>query len=508
MKDNRENNEKAPGLELQNRTRRKFLQSALGVAASANIFVSSLAHAEPDAPVSPAALRDLKAKVQGAVLVPGDSGYDAGRSGFDLAVEQRPSVVVMAESAQDMIAGVNFARQHNLGIGVQATGHGITRPANGGLLLNTSRMKGVEVFPTRSAARVQPGVKWKDVLPHIQPLGFVALSGSSTDIGVVGYTLGGGTGWFARRYGYAGNSVISAEVVTADGRQLHASEKENPDLFWGIRGGTGNFGIVSSLEFNIFPVKEFYGGSTYFPAENAREVIQAYSHWVNSLPDTMTSRVVIYNLPPIPEIPPPLRGRWVVAVQAVYLGSEADGSKLLSPIRQIAKPIVDTFAMMSYAQIDTIANDPQVPMASVLHSETVREITPQLIDKLLPALRVGERSFVVEVEMRHLGGALAAFPPSGSSVGCPQGKFWLNAIAAYRSPAESAPAAQDVAKIKEAVGPFCTGRVFLNGLGGPAGCLRVRSAYAPENYTRLVALKRKYDPGNLFRFNRNIDPKA
>ena len=496
------------GSKLESRQRRRFLQSALGLAATANIFASGLAVADSIAPVDSAAIDGLKAKVHGAVLVPSDPGYDAGRAAFELSVEQRPAVVVMVESAQDVMAAVNFAREHNLGIGVQATGHGLTRPANGGMLVNTSKMKGVEVFPARSAARVQPGCKWKDVLPHVQPLGLVPLSGSSTDIGVVGYTLGGGTGWFARRYGYAGNSVISADVVTASGRLVHASKSENPDLFWGIRGGTGNFGIVTSLEFKLYPVKEFYGGSIFFPGENAREVLQAYSGWVNTLPDTLTSRVAIYNLPPIPEIPEPLRGRWVVAVQGAFLGTEAEGANLLKPIRQIAKPVIDTFAMMPYTQIDTIANDPVQPMAVVLHSETVTDITPELIDKALPAIRVGERSFVVQVEMRHLGGALAAFPPGGSAIGCPHGKFWFNAIAAYRSPEEGALAGQDVARIKDAMGPFCTGRVFLNGLGGAAGGLRVRSAYSPENYSRLVALKRKYDPNNLFRFNRNIDPKA
>lgn len=302
--------------------------------------------------------------------------------------------------------------------------------------------------------------------------------------------------------------MISADLVTADGRLLHASEKENPDLFWGIRGGTGNFGIITSLEFKLYPVKEFYGGSVFFPAENAREVLQAYSSWVNKLPDTLTSRVAIFNLPPIPVVPDPLRGRWVIAVQGAFLGTETEGANLLRPIRQVAKPVVDTFAMMPYTQIDTIASDPQEPMAIILHTETIRDISPQLVDRLLQAVRVGERSFIVQVEMRHLGGALAAFSPSGSAVGCPLGKFWLNAIATFRIPEENTLAGQDVARIKEAVEPFSTGRVFLNGLGGSGGSTRVRSAYSPESWERLVALKRQYDPNNLFRFNCNIDPGA
>jgi hypothetical protein len=508
MNETTENNEKVQGPEVESRQRRTFLKSALVVTASMSRIGRGLAAWSVAGPVDAAGIRDLKTKVRGEVLVPGDAGYDAGRAGFELSADQRPAVVVMVESAQDVISAVNFARERRLGIGVQGTGHGITRPANGGLLVNTSKMKTVEVFPSRSVARVEPGAKWKDLVPQVQPHGLVALSGSSTDVGIVGYTLGGGTSWFARRYGYAANSVISAHVVTADGRLRHASEKENPDLFWGIRGGTGNFGIVTSLEFRLYPVKEFYGGSVFFPAENAREVLQAYGGWVNGLPDTLTSRAVIYNLPPIPVIPEPLRGRWTIAVQGVFLGSETEGADLLQPIRKVAKPVLDTFAMMPYSKIDTIANDPQQPTAIVLQTETLRDISPQMIDSLLQGVRVGERSFVVQVEMRDLGGALAAFPANGSAVGCPLGKFWLNAIAMFRTPEEKTPATQEVARVKEAVEPFSTGRVFLNGLSGVAGSARVRSAYSPENYERLVALKRRYDPDNLFRFNCNIDPSA
>jgi len=503
-----ENGTKVQDLKVENQERRRFLKSALVAAASMEGFIPRLAAQTTRASVDTAAIRDLKAKVRGEVLVPGDAGYDVARVGFVRSMEQRPAVVVVAESEQEVIAAVKFARDRRLGIGVQGTGHGITRPANGGMLVNTSRMKAVEVFPSRRVARVQAGAKWKDVVPQVQPHGLAALSGSSTDIGVVGYTLGGGTGWFARRYGYAANSVISADVVTADGRLLHVSETENPDLFWAIRGGAGNFGIVTRLEFKLYPVKEFYGGSVFFPAENTREVLQAYSGWVKGQPDALTSRVAIYNLPPIPAVPEPLRGRWVVAVQGAYLGTETEGANLLRPIRQIAKPVVDTFATMPYAQIDTIANDPQEPMPVILHTGTIADISPQLVDRLLQAVRLGERSFVVQVEMRHLGGALAAFPPSGSAVGCPLGKFWFNAIAVFGTPQENALAGQEMAKIREAVEPFLTGRVFLNGLGGATDSTRARSAYSPENYQRLVAIKRQYDPNNLFRFNSNIDPRA
>src|SRR5689334_19039088 len=240
MKPNDINLGETPDMKLESRQRRKFLQSAFGAAAGANILASSLRAAAATTGVDARAIEGLKAKVHGAVLVPGDPGYDAGRTGFDLSVEQKPAVLVMVESPQDIAAAVSFARENHLGVGVQATGHGATRPADGGVLVNTSRMKGVDVFAARHAARVQPGAKWKDLLPHVQPLGLAPLSGSSTDIGIVGYTLGGGTGWFARRYGFAGNSVISADVVTASGRVVHVSAGENPDLFWGIRGGTGN----------------------------------------------------------------------------------------------------------------------------------------------------------------------------------------------------------------------------------------------------------------------------
>jgi FAD/FMN-containing dehydrogenase len=204
----------------------------------------------------------------------------------------------MVANQQDVISAVNFARDHGLGVGVQATGHGITAPANGGVLVKTSRLKNVEIDPEARSARVGAGVKWADMLPEATRHGLAALSGSTTDVGVVGYTTGGGTGWFVRRYGFAADSVRSAEVVTADGRLLHASPAENSDLFWALRGGNSNFGIITSLEFSLYPVKEFYGGGIFYPIEKAREVLKAYSGWVKTLPDTLSSRVVILNTPP------------------------------------------------------------------------------------------------------------------------------------------------------------------------------------------------------------------
>ena len=294
--------------------------------------------------------------------------------------------------------------------------------------------------------------------------------------------------------------------MTADGQLLHASETENPDLFWAIRGGGGNFGVVTALEFKLFPVKEFYGGGVFFPATS--EVFQAYSRWVETLPDTFTSRVVIYNLPPLPMVPEPLRGRWAVAVQGAYLGSETDGARQLAPIRQVAQPLVDTFATMRYTQMDSIANDPQEPLATALHTDNINAITPEFVESLIGAVRIGEPSLLMLVELRHLEGAMATFPADGSAIGRPSGKFWLNTIGLLPSAEQAALAAQQVARVQQAVRPYSTGRICMNGVGGSAAKTRAHAAFSPENYQRLVTLKRRYDPQNMFRFNCNIDSQS
>src|SRR5918911_4830986 len=221
-------------------------------------------------------LEALRAGLRGAAHVPGDRGYDAGRQAFNLNAHQEPALVVMAEGATDVVAAVRFARQRGLGVGVLATGHGVASPCDGGVLVNTSQMRSVRVDPAAKTARVEPGALWADVITEAQVFGLAGLVGSSSGVGVVGYTMGGGFGWLGRKYGFNADSVREADVVTADGELLKVSAYEHPDLFWGLKGGGGNFGIVTSMEFALYPMTHVYGGNLFYPLERTREVLDLY----------------------------------------------------------------------------------------------------------------------------------------------------------------------------------------------------------------------------------------
>jgi len=228
------------------------------------------------AAVAAPAVHRLRTRVRGVVAAPGDPQYDEGRAAWNLAVDQKPALTVMAEVEDDIVAAVDYARERQLGVAVQATGHGVTVPANGGVLIQTGAMRQVRVDPTQRRVTVQPGAMWCDVLPLTQAAGLAPLSASSSGMGVVGYTLGGGSGWLGRKYGFAADHVTGARLVTPDGRVLRVDANENPDPFWGLRGGTSNFGIVTELEFRVFPDSMVYGGGIYWPIVRAREVATVY----------------------------------------------------------------------------------------------------------------------------------------------------------------------------------------------------------------------------------------
>src|SRR5919199_5418643 len=265
-------------------------------------------------------LEELRAGLRGAAYAPSEEGYDEARRAWNLNAHQHPALVVMASGAADVVAAVRLARDEGLGVGVMATGHGVASPCDGGILINTSRMKGVRVDPEAQIARVEPGALWSDVIPEAQVFGLAGLVGSSSGVGVVGYTMGGGFGWLGRKYGFNADSVREADVVSADGELLRVSAYEHSDLFWGLKGGGGNFGIVTSMEFALYPLTTVYGGNLFYPPEGTAKGPQLYSKWVGSLPDEMTTAIAFMNFPPLPMIPEPLRGGSFVSVRGCYCG--------------------------------------------------------------------------------------------------------------------------------------------------------------------------------------------
>jgi FAD/FMN-containing dehydrogenase len=359
--------------------------------------------------------------------------------------------------------------------------------------------------PSRTA-RVEAGALWKDVIPKAHEHGLATLAGSAPHVGVVGYTMGGGFGWLGRRYGLNSASVTEAELVTSDGELVRASAEENAELFWGLKGGGGNFGIVASLVFRLYPLTTVYGGSIFYPVERAREVLDLYARWSAGLPDEMTTAVAFMNIPPLPRLPEPLRGRSVVVVKGCYCGErQEDGEQMFRPVREgLGEPIVDTFRQMSVVEMDKISMDPTDPLGVVQHAELLSDLSPEAIDSLVRIAGAGSGSPLTILELRQLGGALVRAQEHLNLLG--GGRFSMNAIGATFTPEMENSVKEHLARLVEATRPYQTGRTFLNFMEEDPSGDRVRAAYTPEDWERLVDLKDLRDPHNLFRFNRNIPP--
>jgi hypothetical protein len=454
-------------------------------------------------------LETLRAGLRGTAHAPGEEGYDEASRAWNLAAHQQPALVVEAGGAADVMAAVRFARDAGMGVGVMATGHGVGAPCDGGVLINTSNMRSVRVDPAAQIARVEAGALWTDLVHEAQPHGLAGLMGSTSHVGIVGYTMGGGFGWLGRKYGFNAASMRQADVVTADGELLSASADEYPELFWGLGGGGGNFGIVTSLEFDLYPVGTLYGGDLIYPMEKAPEVLTLYARWSEDLPDEMSTGVAFLNVPPLPAVPEPLRGKSVIALRGCYCGEKPeDGEELLRPVREeLGETIMDTFGPMPFAAMDAISMDPVDPMGARQHSEMLGELSPEAIETLVEVAGSGSGSPLILLELRQLGGALARTADHLSTMGMGESKFIMNGIGPAFTPEMAEGVVAYLSRVASATRPFQTGDTYVNfmELEG-ASPERVKAAYAPEDYERLVALKDRYDPQNIFRFNRNIPP--
>jgi FAD/FMN-containing dehydrogenase len=440
-------------------------------------------------------------ELRGPVLRPGDDGYDEERSGFQTARRHRPAVIVGATGADDVRAAVALAAAHGLPVAVQATGHGLAVPADGGVLISTRRMTGVRVDAAARTAWIEPGVRWDQVVREVTPYGLAPLNGSAPHTGAVGYTLGGGLGLLARRHGYAVDHVREIDVVTADARLRHITADTDPDLFWALRGGRDNFGVVTGMRIGLVPVTRLYGGGLFFPADLAADVLRAFAEWTRALPDEMTASVGMIPFPDLPVIPEPLRGRHVTHVRVAHLGDAASGERLVTPLRAVGPRLLDTLAEMPYAESGSIYNDPTQPhaysgsnlMLSGLDNEAVRTV----FDLAGPAAPVP-----CVVDLRHLGGALARTPEIPSAVGHRDAAYLLRVLSPVTDP-QAVRAAHE--RVFAAMKPWATGGRSLSFIyeNDPA---QVREAYEPDDHRRLTELKAVHDPANLFRLNHNIPP--
>jgi FAD/FMN-containing dehydrogenase len=441
----------------------------------------------------------------GPVFRPGDDGYDAERAGFNLTVDHHPELIVGATGPEDVVAAVGYASARGLAVGVLTTGHGPAVPAEGQVLINTRRMSDVKVEPAAGTARVGGGVRWHQVLSHTVPHGLAPLSGSSPHVGVVGYTLGGGVGPLGRCYGFAADRVRRVDIVCADGLLRQVTAESDPELFWAVRGGKGNFGVVVELEFELVPVSRLYGGGLFFPAEAAADVVHAYARWARTAPQEMSSSVLLIKFPPIPQIPEALRGRYIIHLRFAYTGTAEEGGRLIQPLRSIGSQILDTLGELPYTEVGTIYNDPVDPMPAYDSNIALRTLDGGAVDTIL-SVAGPQADSPLAIEIRQLGGAYARPPAIPSAVGGRDAAHVIFANCILQSGQEDA-MRRAHEQLHERMLPWATGGTIYNFSGlRDADPERVKLAFAPADYVRLARAKAIYDPKNMFRINFNIPP--
>lgn len=444
-------------------------------------------------------LESFRARVRGRVLRPGEDGYNGARSVFNAMIDRHPALIVRCAGAADVIAAVAFARDHDLLVSIRGGGHGVTGNAvcDGGLVIDLSRMNGVRVDPAKRTARAEGGATWGDFDHETQAFGLATTGGIVPTTGIAGLTLGGGIGYLNRKYGLACDNLISADLVTADGRFLKVSAEENDDLFWGLRGGGGNFGVVTTLEYRVHPVGPVLGGEIVFPLDRAKETLRLYRDWSTGAPDEVRADATLLSGP---------EGA-ALAIIVCHCGSIETGEKVLRPLRQLSARVADTIAPVPYARVQNLLTEVLTPgFFHYWKSGFFRSFSDEAIDGLVDFFAAAIPSPFAAVAIEHLGGAVGRVGQGETAFSHRRAQHSVLVLRAWR---ESAASQENVAWARACYGivePFLEQGVYVNYLG-EEGEARVRAAYG-ANYQRLAALKRKYDPTNFFRLNQNIVPAS
>jgi hypothetical protein len=455
-------------------------------AATAPLFSRSL---------TPTSVDELRTAVAGPVHVPGDPQYDSEISPWIANTVHTPDVVVGATCAEDVAAAVQFAIRHGLSVSVQATGHGATTAIRGGVLISTRRMVAVSVDVERQVAQIAAGAKWEAVIAASAPNGLAPLVGSTTDVGAIGYTLGGGLGPLGRKYGFAADQIRSAQIVTGDGRLRTLTGDD--ELLTALRGGKGNFGIVTSLEVGLVPVARLYGGSMFFDGADAPTVLHAWREWVETVPEDMTSSIALLRLPDLDIFPPPLRGRLSVHLRIAYDGEACLGEKLVAPLRAVATPIVDMVCDMPFTHVDMIHMDPKESTGAHESGRLLSALPAEAVDTLLEVAGPGVDVPLIFAEIRHMGGALARQPEVPSSVAGRDAAFSFFVLGPM-APGLEEIVPPVVAGVVQAMAPWHAKERLINFIGHDMDPASVTAAYPADIAARLTELKHRVDPHGIF----------
>ncbi len=451
-------------------------------------------------------VRALGERLRGSVQAPGGADWEEECSAFNLAAVPHPQLLVCAADRDDVAEAVRYAGEQGLPVGVLSTGHGCAlgpTTIDRGLLISTRRMQELRLDPERHSVTVGPGVTWKQVMEAAAPYGLAALCGSSSGVGVTGFCLGGGLPVLGRAFGFAADHVEELEVVTGDGEVRRVDREHNPDLFWGLRGGKGNLGVVTSLTISLPQVASVYGGCIFYGQDHIAEVLRAFPAWASTLGTDSAGSVAVLRLPPLPQLPEPLRGQTVVQLRFCHLGEDAEGARLLEPMRGLAPALIDGVQRIPYSALDSVHMDPDSPLPYEERGGLLRELPPEAVEALLGVVGPEQRVPILVCELRLLGGELSREPEGGNAIGARDAAFTVFAVGVLTP--ETAPGlAASLDAVVEAVRPWSTGHTFANFHGQPGDAADRARAWTPDNYQRLRALAQRYDPEGLFRFGLSV----
>ncbi len=450
-------------------------------------------------------LRQFEEGLDGILLQPGDEGYDEARVIHNAAYQRSPLLILRAASARDVIRGVAFARNRELEVAVRSGGHSVAGHSSSDVMvIDLSPMRYLEIDPERHIVRAGPGLTWGEVSVELHEYGLAVPSGDTGSVGVGGLTVGGGIGWLVRKYGLTIDSLQSVDIVTADGQLRRASAEENPDLFWAVRGGGGNFGIVTSFEFRAHPVGTIIGGAIIYDASESRTVLPAWARYAQSAPEELSTIVFVLHAPPLPFIPPEVHGRNVIVIGVCCVGDPETGQGVVAPLRELGTVLADITGPAPYPAVYALTESVAVPgFHSEIRSSYLRELEGDALETILRGVDTLPAPMGL-VQLRALGGAMERVPADATAFAHRDRSILAAAIGLWEDPTEAASQRAWVEEFGRDLRPHADG-VYVNFLSDE-GPERVAEAYGQETYRRLSQLKRTYDPANVFRLNQNIQP--